>query len=346
MTTRVDSDARVSIAIEETVCPLCGSASASKWLERGDLLHGCPGTYGVVRCRDCGHVYTSPRPTPHSLPVCYPESYAPYHANASSSRSAVKSRLRSLAPLRRAVHWFLDSGGEWIPPRGESAKALEIGCGHGAFLQRLSDAGWDAEGLEPSAAAVAQAQSRGLRVQHGSLESTALPAQHYDAVFLWMVLEHLPDPLAGLRQIRESLKPGGWIVLSVPNAASWEPRVFGRYWHAWDLPRHLQHFSPRTVRGALHASGFGDIRIIHQRTLLNVTGSLGLLLRECFPQRFWGPRLLAFTDDPTAPGLLMLSPFAKVLAWLRQGGSIRVIARNAVPAGGDASGKPRISQGM
>lgn len=83
-----------------------------------------------------------------------------------------------------------------------------------------------------------------------------LPAAVYDAVTLWHSLEHLDDPLAALRHLRPALRPGGILLVEVPNAAGWAARGSGAYWLHLDLPRHRFHFTPASLRLLLKKAGF------------------------------------------------------------------------------------------
>jgi SAM-dependent methyltransferase len=243
--------------------------------------------------------------------------------------------VRRIPGLRRLYYWLSESYAQIIPEVGCSPKrALELGCADGQFLERLEREGWEAEGVEPAAEPARRAQARGLRVHIGRLDPGLMPADYFDAVFAWMVLEHLHDPLATLREIRRVLKDSAWLVFSVPNFACWERRVFGRYWFSLDLPRHLQQFTPRALRRILDGCGFRTVRVIHQRNILNLTGSLAYWLRDRFPRSKLGPAVLRFTDKPGLWGTLAMAPPAILLAWLRQGGRLTVIARSTIAGPG------------
>jgi SAM-dependent methyltransferase len=148
------------------------------------------------------------------------------------------------------------------------------------------------------------------------------PPGSFDAVFAWMVVEHLVDPRAVLRRIAGALRPGGYFVFSVPNAGSWEFTVFRSHWYGLDVPRHLWHFSPRTLRRLLAESGFRVERVFHQKVLKNITGSLGLLGAERAG--------LARAADGLARSLshpLVTFGLGTLFAALRQGGRLTVVAR-------------------
>ena len=222
-----------------------------------------------------------------------------------------------------------------MPPR-----ALELGCSHGAFLQQLRERGWDCVGIEPAAEVARLASERGLDVRVGSLESVVaadpqtMAPKSYDEVFAWMVIEHLHDPTATLRCVRELLKPSGTLSLCVPNFGCWERRAFGRFWYALQLPTHLQHFTTASLRRLLEASGFELVELIHQRNVNNLVGSVGLWLRTKFPRWSLGERLIRWTDNPSAIGLCLLAPLARLLAIVRQSGRLTVVARRTVNSAG------------
>ena len=214
---------------------------------------------------------------------------------------------------------------------------MELGCSHGAFLEQLRDRGWECVGIEPAADVASRAAERGLDVRVGSLESvvatnpqTFAPSS-FDAVFAWMVIEHLHDPVATLRLARELLKPGGTLSISVPNFGCWERRALGRVWYALQLPTHLQHFTSASLRRMLEASGFELVELIHQRNVNNLVGSLGLWLRTKFPRWSLGERLIRWTDNPSAIGLCLLAPLARALAMARQSGRLTVVAHRSNP---------------
>ncbi len=349
---------------ETTACPLCGNARSSAVFVASDLLYGCPGEFTLARCTVCRHVFLNPRPTRDCIGQFYPVDYGPFRGGTDSGRKPEaqsrkplshfletqpppgRSKLdpRSWLWLRRLVLWWIDSRAAPIPKSQISnlksqipPRALELGCSHGAFLQQLRDRGWECVGIEPAADVASRAAERGFDVRVGSLESvvatdpqTFAPSS-FDAVFAWMVIEHLHDPVATLRIARELLKPGGTLSFSVPNFGCWERRAFGRFWYALQLPTHLQHFTSAALHRMLAASGFDLVELIHQRNANNLVGSLGLWLRTKFPRWILGERLIRWIDNPSAIGLCLLAPMARVLAMVRQSGRLTVVARRSNP---------------
>jgi SAM-dependent methyltransferase len=139
---------------------------------------------------------------------------------------------------------------------------LDVGCGFGVFVAAMRGRGWEAEGLDPSPAAVEAAARRGCPVRLGTLEGLQAEPGRYDAVTMFYVLEHLPDPVGALRKALDLLAPGGTILLRVPHTT---PIVrlltpFGWGGTLYDPPFHLYDFSPNVLGEMLRRTGFVDIR--------------------------------------------------------------------------------------
>jgi len=330
--------------LEETACPLCESSQTLSVLEAVDHFCDVPGTYHVHRCTDCGHLHMNPRPTADTLHRCYPDSYSPHQASLPTTSvtdaNAAANRpwylrylpLRYIPGLRFLYHWLTDDFSQPFPTKPEAndqdqrPRAFELGCSTGSYLARLTAAGWDAEGVEPSESASQKARAAGLTVHTGALDNVTLPEESFDSAAAWMVIEHVFYPLTTLRQIHRLLKPGGTLLISIPNSGCWEPKIFRSAWYVWELPRHLQFFNPQSIRRVLEEAGFTNVGISHQRNVLNVIGSLGILLRRFSLTRGLGNRLLRYPDSPNMWVQLMLSPVARLLSAIRQGGRLTIRA--------------------
>lgn len=202
---------------------------------------------------------------------------------------------------------------------------LEIGCASGAFLQRMAGQGWQVEGVEASAKAAARAQALGFSVYAGPLEQAPDPSHSYDLIVGWMVLEHLHNPVESLRKLWQWTRPGGWLALSVPNAASHEFRIFKDAWYALSLPTHLYHYTPESIQKALEAGGWHLERIFHQRVLGYLAASIGYILQD----RGWSGRitkpLLCFPESDYAS--YYFYPLGLLLNLFGQTGCMTVWAR-------------------
>ena len=190
-------------------------------------------SFAIVQCHVCGFGVTDP--LPGSLDRYYPTRYRRFNALA--------ARVLHGLYLRRVDGWL-----RRLPPTG---LALEVGAGTGWMLRALRERGWRALGHERSLeAALAARAAAGVPIFVGDLGAVR-PAPALDLVIMFHVLEHLADPLAELRAVARRLRPGGALVLGLPNIASWQARLAGRHWMHLDVPRHLCHFTPDSIERAL-----------------------------------------------------------------------------------------------
>src|SRR5262245_10274930 len=253
------ADADSNIDWDETTCLLCGGESWSPLVEAPDPTRERVGRwFMVVQCRDCGLCFTNPRPAPVSIAQFYCDDYRPHRPiHADSARTRWWQRW---APLARLHYWRKS-----VPLHGEG-RLLDFGCGGGAFLLRMRRQGWNVVGVDASAAVVQQLRDRfGLAALAGSLPHPELVDESFDVITMWQALEHTHQPLDVLRAAHALLAPSGKLIASVPNIDSLAFRWFGQAWNGLELPRHLVHFDPWTLRLMLHRAGFRQIRIRMQR---------------------------------------------------------------------------------
>jgi len=227
---------------QAVVCALCGADDcASVDVQRG---------YRAVECRRCRLVYLNPRPTPEWLARSY-QSYLPADADGVANWNRMMAGLYR-STRRRMIERF-PSGG----------RLLDVGCAHGHFLEIMRNGGWQVEGIEICEPAVAACQRKGLPVQTATLATADLPPVRYDAVTMFYVLEHVTDPMGGLRRIHTSLKPGGLLVVRVPDTTP-IVKLFARLGcrtGLYDPPYHLFDYSPRVLARMLRETGFQNVRI-------------------------------------------------------------------------------------
>jgi len=243
---------------ESTDCLLCGSPRRETIVDAEFEVVGHSGTrtrpVAVVRCGECGLCYTRPRPTREAVGRFYPEDYAPHQVRRVRKPSALGSWWRRATGRR---DWERDG-----PPLRGGRRLLDFGCGGGAFLQRMHHRGWQVLGVDASAAVVGRIRDElGLPAVAGDLASPELRPESFDAVTMLQSLEHVHDPLEALRQARKLLAPGGRVYVSVPNIDGLPFRWFGPAWFGLDLPRHLVHFSPATLKRMVAAAGFRPLRL-------------------------------------------------------------------------------------
>lgn len=211
---------------------------------------GTPGAFDVRICACCGSGATYPPAGPAELAAFYPDVYGPYDEPFGGVLGLVSRAIRAwqgrlalmqppLATLRAA-------------PAG---RLVDVGCGRGDLAAQFVARGWRATGIEPSPAAVEIAASRGVDARVGTLADVALEPAGYDVAVFQHSLEHTPDPLADLERVRAALRPGGQVLITVPNFGSWQRRRFRDRWFHLDLPRHRTHFSPAGLRAVLERAG-------------------------------------------------------------------------------------------
>ncbi|HEY1380481.1 MAG TPA: class I SAM-dependent methyltransferase [Gemmataceae bacterium] len=237
--------ARPGVTWDDPACPLCGGDRRTPVVEAPDPTPGGPGLrFAVVRCDECGLHVTSPRPDPATIRQFYPPSYRPTQRPRERDRSAKFRRLAAAI-------------GRTAPGR-----LLDFGCGGGALLAWAAGQGWSVTGIDASADAVAAVRGGlGVRAFAGTLPHPALAAESFDVVTMWHSLEHVHEPLTTLREVRRLLVPGGRLVVAVPNIAGAAFGWFGPAWFGLDLPRHLTHFTPPTLRRMLERAGFRVVAV-------------------------------------------------------------------------------------
>ncbi len=232
-----------TVVLEDLSCNLCGADDAENVTTRRGFF--------IVRCRACGLVYVNPRPAPEDLGSLYTE----YHARGGETE-ATWNRLMSRI-FRQSADILCSSRNGACPGR-----ILDVGCGYGSFVALMRERGWDADGVDPSPTVVNAAVRKGRPVHLGTLAGMQTPEGTYDAVTMFYVLEHLPDPMGALKRVFDLLAPGGILLLRVPHTTPivrfLAPLGLGEA--LYDPPFHLYDFSPVVLREMLRRTGFADIR--------------------------------------------------------------------------------------
>jgi SAM-dependent methyltransferase len=221
-----------------------------------------------------------PRPSPAELRRAYaPETYA----RAEDAGAELGKRLDAFNArlARRADALAFESPRDGATRR---RRVLDVGCGDGRFLAQMASLGWQAEGLEtdPVAADLARRRADGAVIHGAPLEALDLPAARFDLVTLLHVLEHVPEPPVSLAAVKRVLRPGGALLLALPNAASLEAALFRRAWYHLDLPRHLWGFTPHGLVRLVESSGFA-VTSLRYLPFLFAPQSLRTVLRDRLP---------------------------------------------------------------
>jgi 2-polyprenyl-3-methyl-5-hydroxy-6-metoxy-1,4-benzoquinol methylase len=264
------------VELEYPSCPLGCSLGDDILLLAHDRLYGQPGEFPVVKCRTCGLIRTNPRPTSETIGFYYPDAYGPHR----NTRVDLASQTESSQPRRkRLISRLFQFNTRRVPPL-KPGRLLEIGCASGAYMHLMARQGWQVEGIEFAEKPAAAARALGYPVHVGAVETAPGPAEPVDLVVGWMVLEHLHDPIQTLRRLHDWTRPGGWLAISVPNAASLEFGIFKDAWYALQVPPHLFLYTPKTIKEILERGGWRNVKILHQRTLSNLVASIGHVLQD------------------------------------------------------------------
>jgi SAM-dependent methyltransferase len=215
------------------------------------------------------------------------------------------------------------------------ARVLDVGAGRGRLVAMLREGGVDARGIEPSARSLELARAAGVALERRDVfahEDSGL-----DGVVFWHVLEHLDDPGAALLRSRSWLRPGGLLLVGVPNIGSLQAAIGGAGWLHLDAPRHRVHFTVDGAQRLLASSGFEPLRVHHWVLEQNVHGMWIALLvrlgmRPGFPFHFLKRNIDATARDLalTAVGIPLIPVAAGVeagAALARRGGTVAVVAR-------------------
>lgn len=203
---------------------------------------------------------------------------------------------------RRESRLRLDLLARVTPP---PARVLEIGAAAGFFLDEARARGYDGVGVEPNATMAAHARDAlGLDVHVGRLEDVGLPERSFDAACAFHVVEHLHDPRSALEAIRAALTPGGHLLVEVPNAQSAAARRLGAAWQPLDLPYHVGHHGPRSLRALLERSGFAVLRVDTVPFALYGARSRAELLARALVEAARARALLPAGPHPTGHQLL------------------------------------------
>jgi 2-polyprenyl-3-methyl-5-hydroxy-6-metoxy-1,4-benzoquinol methylase len=174
-------------------------------------------------------------------------------------------------------HRLITGAGETSPKRwqdhGEalrlykqSGAVLDLGCSSGSFLESLTSEPWELYGIEMSSDCARNAEARsGAKVFVGDILDAPFPPESFDVITCFDVLEHLYEPRQVMAKVREWLKPGGIFYVFLPNVDSAEARVFGSYWCGLELPRHLFHFSPPSLKYLAKSQGLEEVSLVTSR---------------------------------------------------------------------------------
>ena len=229
-------------------CPVCAAKTISaKFVVKDYTVTG--EEYMLKQCAHCSFVFTQDIPSQDEIGKYYASQN--YISHSSTQKGLVNNlyhRVRkfTLTSKRRLVS--RETG-------VATGNLLDVGCGTGAFLDEMRSAGWKITGLEPDETARKNAASLFNIHPQPSQDLFQLPDESFDAISMWHVLEHVHQLHEYVAQLSKLLKPGGRIFIAVPNYTSADADHYQRFWAAFDVPRHLYHFSPDSMKLLMNKHG-------------------------------------------------------------------------------------------
>lgn len=314
------------VAVATSSCPVC----QHREMLPAFVVQGIE--QPILVCLGCGLGRYYPELEAPQIDAAYPPDY--YGFASTKFRGFVEVLVRMVA--RRHVE-FLSAG---LSP---GAKVLDVGCGRGVLLGPLADRGFEVFGVEIDERATLGADPRADIRFARRLGDARFETASFDQIIVWHVLEHIADPVHTLEECRRILKPGGRLVVAVPNFSSLQAQWSGPAWFHLDAPRHLYHFPLSALEQLLRNHGFeldsthhfslrqnpfGWIQSgLNRFTRLPTNGLYRLMYQsrgEGRPPFSTGTRMMLWAL------LVLLAPAAVALsvvaAWMRSGATVHVLA--------------------
>jgi SAM-dependent methyltransferase len=254
-------------ATEIPMCPVCAVSSSG-------LEVGTRGRFDMpvrnIACDHCALVYQSPRPTREAMAEYRATSYREHYSDIgypTASGDYAKPGDATFEPAKDAWHQARARNARMLGETQPGHQVLEIGCRHGRTLSMMkSELGIEAYGTEPDLEEAAIANAAGVSCFAGSIEDYDPGELRFDQIQIFNVLAQVHDPLAALLRMRSWLKPGGRIVIEVPNV--YQP--YGLLQENFFQNVHLTNFSESTMRVLLVRAGYSVLRTLDQSALFAV----------------------------------------------------------------------------
>lgn len=234
------------------ICPVCSDPRIKPWMHVSDYF--LTGEYfGIMQCSACTHRFTVPQPAPEEIGKYYETKRYLSHTDEA------KDLTGRIYRLIRGVN--LQNKHSLVCNFKQGGSILDIGCGTGHLLEFFRNRGWKTTGIEPAA------QPRQFAREHLKLEVfdepelTNLPGGSFSVVSMWHVLEHVPNPSQRIQEVYRLTAQDGIAVFALPNPESYDAFFYKQYWAAWDVPRHLHHFSAKSFTQLAVNAGFELIAV-------------------------------------------------------------------------------------
>jgi 2-polyprenyl-3-methyl-5-hydroxy-6-metoxy-1,4-benzoquinol methylase len=238
---------------ELNACPVCDNKQTTNFLSCVDYTVSQQ-TFQIVSCSVCTFKYTNPRPGSNEIGKFYQSEDYISHSNTK------RGLMNKLYQVVR--NYTISKKVSIIKQYVSRGTILDIGCGTGEFLNFSHNNGFQTTGVEPGNDARKYAiENYSLSVYNEDYIKT-IPDSSFDVITMWHVLEHVHDLNDRVGELKRIIKDNGIVLIAVPNHTSLDASIYKEYWAAYDLPRHLYHFSPDTIVRLFKKHGFKSEKIL------------------------------------------------------------------------------------
>ena len=227
-------------------CPSCGSPFSNPFLELTDWFLSKE-QFTLSKCEDCLVIYT--RTVPINIGAYYKSDEYISHSEKKTLLSSIYKRVQGIT---------LNSKKRLVSQVASGTSLLDYGAGKGDFSSHMIASGFTVTGYEPDPDARKLAREKNSISLVDTIDN--IPENSIDAVTLWHVLEHIPNPNHILQQLKQKLKKNGTMLIAVPNHKSYDAKYYGKYWAAYDVPRHVTHYDIDSMQSLLERNGLNIIQ--------------------------------------------------------------------------------------
>jgi 2-polyprenyl-3-methyl-5-hydroxy-6-metoxy-1,4-benzoquinol methylase len=236
-------------------CPVCNSSEQELFLNCIDHTVSRE-TFSIQSCKGCGFKFTSPRPSADEIgPYYKSDEYISHSDTKKGLISKLYHWVRSYTLIKKLQLVMFHSV--------KQGTILDFGCGTGAFLSVCKKNRWNVFGIEPDPGARRIAKEANEISSASSIHEfdSRFPEERFDAISMWHVLEHIHDLEAFFSFINQRLNSKGAVIVAVPNCSSYDAKKYKEFWAAYDVPRHLYHFTPKDIKTLFEKRGYKQVEL-------------------------------------------------------------------------------------
>lgn len=235
-------------------CPLCRNKDFESLFKKGSRR--------FVKCPNDGLVFIAPQPSAKELHDLYNERYF----ETEEFRGKTCIGYYAYIDERPLLLEYFDRKVNLIKKYTKKRKALDIGCGHGFFLEVAKKRGLEVTGIDISGYAVEYAKKHGQKALLTDIYKAGFKDNSFDVATAFQLIEHIPNLVRFMKEVKRILQPGGFVFLTTPNYAGYLRRLMGRNWFSYRHQEHLFFFSPKSMKYLLEKAGFTSVKFSKDET--------------------------------------------------------------------------------